>query len=223
MALYQAYFRKNGGLWNGSPSADPVTNVGGVDLSVLSGDLMFPACQGSGDAGFFMNFGASPFAYGVPSGYTAGWPAVAGGFTTMDPSKVFGSATLSGGNLTVGFPTSAGMAQAIDGYNIGKYYFELKMQHQDLFNNSAGGGVGRDFSAGGDYNFWFSGAFNTGQPNGGGLIVGGHFNTWQASLIALNNTLISNIFQFLQDDVLSVAVFLTGEAAPSGQTWVSIS
>jgi len=63
------------GDWNGSPSADPATNVGGV--TVPSG-AMVPFCAYGGFAGnagqvCTANFGGSFFAGSVPSGFIAGW------------------------------------------------------------------------------------------------------------------------------------------------------
>src|ERR1700722_12443363 len=115
MADYQIYFRLNNGTWFGAISgADPVANTGGIDLSAMTGTPMFPAVQGTGDAGISVNFGATAFGFSVPSGYTAGWPHVGGGFTTLDPSKLLGSAQLIAGNLRAGFPSSQGLAQAVD-------------------------------------------------------------------------------------------------------------
>jgi hypothetical protein len=75
----RAWVRLNNGNWNNSGTANPTTNVGGVDISGL-----FPA-----NAAFVamttqqvlsplatVNFGASSFSYTVPSGFAA-WNFVA--------------------------------------------------------------------------------------------------------------------------------------------------
>jgi hypothetical protein len=64
--------RINGGNWNDNPSADPVTNTGGLTIGV-TGDL-FPAyCThgGGGDQSVTTgNFGATSFANSPPTGFT---------------------------------------------------------------------------------------------------------------------------------------------------------
>jgi len=213
MANYQLFLRKNPtGIWNNNPAADPVAVVGGIDLSVLIGTPMFPSIQGSGEGQLTVNFGASSFTGAVPSGYVAGWPAVSGGHTTLDPAKIFGSPTLSGGNLICTMGAEPGMAQAVDGYTAGQYYFEIKNSGESFFTTDMGGGVGRNFADGGSFSFWFSGAFNTGQPNGGGLVIADGSNT--SRLMALNATLATDIFIFETGDVLGVAMFLSPGSAP---------
>jgi hypothetical protein len=69
--------RINGGNWNGSALADPATNTGGFSLSFVIPSTYgqfqpIAAIGNSGDA-FRANFGASPFAHPVPSGFTSGW------------------------------------------------------------------------------------------------------------------------------------------------------
>lgn len=219
MANYQLYIRKNSGAWfpNGS---DPVTNTGGIDLSAMAGTPMFPTVQGSGDGNLTCNFGASTFSgTGPPSGYMPGWPHVGGGFTTLDPTKLFGSGALSGGNLVGTFNTAAGMAQAVDGYTAGKYFFQLTLAGRDLFSNSFGGGVGANYTLnGGDFNFWFStGAFKTGDTLGGAGIQGGSLsNGFQASIFAVGAAVATDVFTFDDGDVLDFAVFLTGSAPATG-------
>jgi hypothetical protein len=67
--------RPNGGQWNGSGTADPATNVGGLDISQFArcGVYPFAAMGASGDSCTF-NFGPSGFTGTVPSGFSAGWP-----------------------------------------------------------------------------------------------------------------------------------------------------
>lgn len=61
--------RNGAGIWNGSPAADPATNVGGVDISSIGGVPIFP-CQTFGNNGSFdtANF-TGPFANVAPSGF----------------------------------------------------------------------------------------------------------------------------------------------------------
>lgn len=222
------FIRKSGGNWNNNPAADPVTNIGGINISAMNGTMMFPTIQGSGDGSLLCNFGATAFHDTVPTGYTAGWPAIGGGFTTLNPSALYGSGVLSGGNLACSFNTTAGMAQAIDGYTTGKYYFEITMTGRDLFSNTFGGGVGANYASGGDFNFWFSNArFNAGSVNGGARFEGGSLgNSFAASLGALGASIASNVFTFGIGDVVDIAVFLVGPppgvvGATIAETWFS--
>lgn len=69
------WFRVNGGIWNGSAGNNPTTNVGGKSFAGFTGPV-FPMWNGGFSHGvFIVNFGATAFAYAVPSGFTSGWPA----------------------------------------------------------------------------------------------------------------------------------------------------
>jgi hypothetical protein len=63
------------GNWNGNASYNPATNVGGVDITAVTGAALYPAVVVvlSSDGGT-ANFGASAFTGAVPSGFTSGWP-----------------------------------------------------------------------------------------------------------------------------------------------------
>jgi len=65
------------GNWNNSGTANPATNVEGIDISVLTG-VLAPICTfgyWSTTPGniFTANFGASAFIGAVPSGFASGW------------------------------------------------------------------------------------------------------------------------------------------------------
>jgi len=69
------WFRVNGGNWNGSGTADPATNTGGLSISTF-----LSAAPGGISPGFglyytndamTMNFGDTAFTYTIPSGFTA--------------------------------------------------------------------------------------------------------------------------------------------------------
>jgi hypothetical protein len=68
----KVYFRKNGGNWNNSGSANPATNTGGISTS--SYIAMAPVCtfDGSGSQVTNANFGSSAFTGTPPSGFV-GW------------------------------------------------------------------------------------------------------------------------------------------------------
>lgn len=68
------WFRRNGGIWNGSSAADPASGTGGF---AFDEDVVSPAVtlgnSGSDGSSWTANFGASPFSGAVPVGFTAGW------------------------------------------------------------------------------------------------------------------------------------------------------
>ncbi len=206
--------------WNGDPTANPVTNTGGLDFSAMAGTLIFPTIQGSGDGNETCNFGQNAFTGSPPAGYNLGWPAVGGGFTTLDPAKLFGSAALSGGNLVGTFNTVAGMAQAVDGYDQFQYYFEIQIAGGDLFSNSFGGGAAANYFPGGNPNFWFAnGAYDPGDNLGGAGISGGSLGSgFQANTFAIGSFLTSGLFAYANGDVLGFAVFLTPGMPPPPPT-----
>jgi hypothetical protein len=67
------------GNWNGSGTADPATNTGGITISgaIGGGASAGPVVgfAGNSSEAVTFNFGASPFSGAVPSGFTSGWPA----------------------------------------------------------------------------------------------------------------------------------------------------
>jgi len=70
----RVWFRKNGGLWNNSGSASPVTNVGGftIPAGTIVPFITFGGTSGAAGQIFTANFGASVFTNAVPSGF-ADW------------------------------------------------------------------------------------------------------------------------------------------------------
>lgn len=204
------WFRLNTGAW--FPSGDPATVTGGISLAPLSGDPLFATVQGTGDAGMTLNAGATPFVGSVPAGYTGGLPHSGGGFTTLDPTKLHGSAGLNNSNHTASFITSPGVAQSVDGYSSGQYYFELTNPTGDIFSAFWGGGIGRNFNSGGDYNSWFNlGGFTSGDNNGGAIVSNETLGQPLATIGALNAIVTANAFAFpINDgDVIGVAVFIS--------------
>ncbi|MBP1297413.1 hypothetical protein [Bradyrhizobium elkanii] len=74
----KVWYALNGGNWMNSGTADPATNNGGVSLLAAQyAPVVGFSPFGSPTVGdnFTANFGATPFTYGVPSGFTAGWSA----------------------------------------------------------------------------------------------------------------------------------------------------
>jgi hypothetical protein len=209
---YQIFFTKVGsGIWNGNPSADPVANVGGIDLSAMIGLTMFPTLQASGEGWVSANFGATAFAGTVPANYIAGWPASGGGFTVLSPDRLFGTASITD-SLLMKTSIAAGMAQAVDGYAAGAYYFELTNAGADIFSVDQGGGVGQDYTNGGSFDFWLeSCAFSAGNVLGGGGFTGG---PGEVTLRALNETLATNVFTFPENSTVGVAMFLSPNGPP---------
>lgn len=72
------WIRIDGGVWNAGGGADPATNTGGFDISMLTGNqspaILYPAYQLFGDGGglgtIVGNFGASAYPFAAPPGYT---------------------------------------------------------------------------------------------------------------------------------------------------------
>jgi hypothetical protein len=77
------HVRKNGGNWNGNATHDPATNVGGFNISALfptNAAFAYAAMPNSNNAdtllSFRTNFGASNFAFSVPSNFARWDPLV---------------------------------------------------------------------------------------------------------------------------------------------------
>jgi hypothetical protein len=68
------WFRVSGGNWNNSGTANPATNTGGIDISSVFTGVAAYACYAAGNINNngTANFGATSFAYTVPSGFSAG-------------------------------------------------------------------------------------------------------------------------------------------------------
>jgi len=144
-----AWASVDGGPWNGDATADPVTGAGGVDLTAIEPNALFPTVHTSGSATHAFNFGQSAFLYSVPTGYTAGWPGTgAGGFTALDPATKTGSSTLSNNNRTfavTGFGPAGCQALAADGKTTGSYYFEATMTARGGIADFNGTGILRQY------------------------------------------------------------------------------
>lgn len=63
------WFRKNGGNWNGSGTANPATPSGGISLSNLSGSLYFMVNFYNAGTSVTLNFGQTSYSFTVPSGF----------------------------------------------------------------------------------------------------------------------------------------------------------
>lgn len=174
MATILAWASVDGGPWNGDAAADPASGAGGVDISAVGANALFPMVHTSGTAVTTFNFGQSAFSYSVPTGYTAGWPGSgAGGFTAFDPGKLFGGATLSNNDRTfhaTGFSTQGCQALTADGKTTGSYYFEAHMDSRGGIADFNGTGIGRlypgiDFSS--FFNATTTGYYGGSDDNGG--------------------------------------------------------
>lgn len=148
-----AWASVDGGPWNGDASADPATGVGGVDLTAIEPNALFPMIHISAIATTTFNFGNAAFAYAVPAGFTAGWPGSGtGGWTALDPTKISHSGspapTLANNNRTfisTGFGSNGCQVPDADGKTSGKYYFEAHYDSKGLLNDFHCTGVGRQY------------------------------------------------------------------------------
>lgn len=90
-----AWFRIMGGIWNGDPSADPVTGVGGINFAgSLEGEIyvlggMQLRANFNGDEMQF-NLGQASFQDTVPDGFQPGWgiPTILTGVLHWDGKRV---------------------------------------------------------------------------------------------------------------------------------------
>jgi hypothetical protein len=67
-----SWFRKNGGNWNGSGTANPATGVGGNSFSYLTGGPFFIAANlnvGAASYALTLNAGGTAYAFAAPAGF----------------------------------------------------------------------------------------------------------------------------------------------------------
>lgn len=199
----QIWFRLNGGVWNGSSSANPTTGVGGIPLNV-TGTLSYATYTGSAGTMTF-NFGQNTFSYAVPDGFTAGWPtADLSGWTTLDPAKNQGEAVLSDGNLTVNSPSSNGATQSVDGWADGRFYFECENDFNSFFTNGMACGVATSIDL----------THASGWPDGSGITGGDIASSpgFEADAWSFGVIRVPSIFELGNATIVSVAVVLASPA-----------
>jgi len=67
------WIRANGGNWNANAGLDPASGSGGIDISTRGAGALFAMAtvgtSGSGNDVFTANFGATSYAFSVPSGF----------------------------------------------------------------------------------------------------------------------------------------------------------
>lgn len=199
------WFRKNGGQWNNSPTANPSTNTGGITLSLIN-QTLFPTVIADGDCSVTCNFGNSAFQTSGPVGFTPGWPnAALTGWTTLDLTK---GGPLSNGNLTLNSTSFFVASQATNGFSQGSFYFEIQLSGRDFFGTTTGGGVGRAYP-GLDYSFYTSGRYGPLDSGGGTLWnMGGIGGGFQVDIFSNGNAPITNIFPISPGDWVGIAVKL---------------
>ena len=211
------WIRRNGGEWNGSPSANPVTSTGGYGLTGLSDASMIPfgVCNNNG---LLFNFGSTSFSYGVPSGFVAGWPnASNSGFTELDAStsQTGGIITNSPTNTSMGSGSSQGFVAATfaDAKTVGSYYFEVTILSTTIFSANIGFGV---CIPGADISHIQSGAYNISNPDGGVFAGSGSFILSQPLNVYISSSDVSGSLDVLANgDVLSLAITFEGGTLPS--------
>lgn len=220
--ISQIWYSVNGGAWNADATADPTTSTGGYPMVATEGQFMGGFIVGSGST-LTANFGASAFAYSVPTGFYAGFPNEAiTGYTTFDPATIWSivptdPSTLSNGNLTLTTPglTHGGVA-TVDYHTDGKFYFELTVA-QTNFSFHVGPGVGRK---GADIlSMQAEGAYDIshGILNGGSMLINSFPNINQAYVALMGTTVTNNSLSFGTSAVIRVAVelhsFIPGQVA----------
>lgn len=65
------WFRKNGGNWNSSGTANPVTNTGGLSFAGITNSTYYAAAliENNGPTQITADFGGSAYAHTPPSGF----------------------------------------------------------------------------------------------------------------------------------------------------------
>ncbi len=207
------WFRKNNtGDWNNIVGADPNTNTSGLDMSGIltipgmAPTLLCPMVIGEASttdeytlytggnlAGQFYS-PPTGFVPGFPT-YYLGWPTENWtGYSQFDPTKNYGSGSISGvDNNVLTCSTIYGASASVDGHKLGKFYFEITNTHNTFFTNFSGGGVVR-FDRHTSQVFWASASNGPFDPNGGGVLVGSGFPSFSASVYALGSVAISGIY-----------------------------
>lgn len=91
--LYAGLGYQGSNQWNAG-TGDPNTNTGGLDISAMVGAI-FPAGQLKlTNESLTFNFGGSPFAYSIPTGYSA-WGSAINASTALTPVKHSSGVTLT--------------------------------------------------------------------------------------------------------------------------------
>ena len=90
-----------------------------------------------------------------------------------------------------------------------RYYFELTQGFIDAFAQWGLGGLGRDYTLNaGDYNHWIaSGAFKTGDPDGGALVRSGEARLPSRRASSPSARVVNNPFTTFQNTARSVSRF----------------
>jgi hypothetical protein len=65
------WFKTDADPWNGDATANPATNVGGVDITLVTGALFAAVNLNAVNDAFTVNLGATAFTNTIPSGFTA--------------------------------------------------------------------------------------------------------------------------------------------------------
>ena len=138
--------RAPSGNWNGSGTANPATNTGGLSIASIASSsvAVFPAAAfGASSQRTTANFGLTPFCGAVPSGFIAGFPTsslgpqVNSAWSTTDKTA---PTLIQASNLGVIFGATAEGVRSAAYRNAGKFYFEIV--GSSWFKPNTGIGVG---------------------------------------------------------------------------------
>lgn len=214
MANPSIWFRRNNGDWNGNPSADPTTQVGGFDISSITGPYL-PFI--SGTTGSLHQFITTinctgSFAFTAPPGSTP-----LGSSITWNPADKTSGIVLDSGNLEaicngLGIFGNSGWVRATSGTPVdggGLQYFELTCVEVDFVGEFFGvANAAASISTGGNAG---AGVGTICFNNGGGLVIG--LDTTLGTLGAAST-----------GDVIGIAIFTeaTPPTPPTPNTAVAI-
>ncbi len=166
-----------------------------------------------------MDYPETPLGYGeiAPGWYQDEYASFLGNIIP-DPSTVYQSATITAGK-GVSFPTIFGGIQVGLPKIDGSWSFRITNRSQGLFTNFMGGGVARAQLAPASaqpYTFLAgsSGSFGPGDPLGGGVVIGGVFNTYVPRFAAIGATVASFTGPWLPGESYVFAVAMSALPGP---------
>jgi len=148
---WRFWARKNGGNWNNNASANPATNVGGIDIGYWSQTRIAPMCMLT-TGQWLYNFGAGAFAFTVPAGFTPGWGPSGSQTAIGHPTYAYltystdvANAKIEKGERLYYTPSDAfASVGTANMKSAGKFYFECEFPSINSFANEGCGLVTND-------------------------------------------------------------------------------
>jgi hypothetical protein len=197
------WFRLNDGEWNGDPTADPTTQVGGFDISSITGPYI-PFLSGStgfaGNCSGIINAGSSAFNFTPPSGSVPLGPSY-----TWNPADCDPTVSFSDGNRNAGVGgENEGWVRATGGTTGSLQYFEVTFPS---FFNAEASFIGVANAAA---------TISTGGDSGAGANTISYTNHNTGSIvIGSEDILVTGLEGIAGNDTLGIAIFTAGTPPPT--------